>query len=258
MLVMQPSATGVQSLYLYSNSLSGTLPASWGNMQLLQSLYLYSNSLSGTLPSSWSALRCQINVTNNCLAGSIPTTFSAATSRIQWIDVCNTRVWPRNFSMNIMAVCMPNTLRRCMTSDSFTLSAVIASLSMSNESSISLTTSLSLVHARVRVRVYQLQRTTFIVCYNVLAYAFEANFFFFLCRTSTLQDNWRKRGAELSSLRRTRWWHERKCNTPKDGDNRRSRDGHVSHFPPNFGLFFFFCIFFFLFPCFFFRISYHF
>ncbi|CUG91026.1 GP46-like surface antigen, putative, partial [Bodo saltans] len=119
-------------LDLYSSGLSGALPASWGSMSALLYLDLHSNSLSGTLPSSWSALRCQISVSNNCLTGAIPTTFSAAASSIQWIDVCNTGVWPRNFSTNIVAVCMPNTIRRCTSSDSSTLSAVAASLSRSS------------------------------------------------------------------------------------------------------------------------------
>ncbi|CUG91027.1 GP46-like surface antigen, putative, partial [Bodo saltans] len=123
--------SSLQYLHLYSNSLSGTLPASWGDMSGLRSLHLYSNSLSGTLPSSWNVL-FQINVSNNCLTGSIPTTFSAATSRIQWIDVCNTGVWPRNFSISRVAVCIPNTIRRCtIRSDSSALSAVTTSWSRS-------------------------------------------------------------------------------------------------------------------------------
>ncbi|CUG77854.1 GP46-like surface antigen, putative [Bodo saltans] len=151
------NVSNLLQLYLSTNSLSGTLPASWGNMSSLRSLYLYSNELSGTLPSSWSTLLCRINVSNNCLTGSIPTIFSAATSKIQWIDVCNTGVWPRNFSQKIVAMCTPNTIRRCITCDSPTLTADIASLSRSSRSqsmlasmsrsagsSPSLTTSLSL------------------------------------------------------------------------------------------------------------------
>lgn len=66
--------TSLQSLQLFNNELTGSLPPSWGNMTRLQSLDLSRNELNETLPPSWSAM---INVQylylyQNELTGSLP------------------------------------------------------------------------------------------------------------------------------------------------------------------------------------------
>ena len=68
------SMTQLQRLYLYSNSLTGTLPPSWSSMSQLQSLYLFINMLTGPLPPMWGNMTQlqQLFLFNNHLSGPFP------------------------------------------------------------------------------------------------------------------------------------------------------------------------------------------
>ena len=64
----------VTHLYLYRNSLRGTLPSELGNLSNLRRLYLYDNDLRGTLPSELGNLSNLqfLYLAFNSLKGSIP------------------------------------------------------------------------------------------------------------------------------------------------------------------------------------------
>lgn len=80
-----PSTLGqlsqLEIFYLSSNSLSGTIPSSLGQLLQLQDLYLYSNFLTGTFPSSLGHLsQLQVlYVDSNSLTGSIPSSLGEST-----------------------------------------------------------------------------------------------------------------------------------------------------------------------------------
>ena len=69
-------------MYLSNNSLTGTLPALWGDNQFgfggaFQRLYVNGNQLTGTLPALWAGGRsltglAKVDVSFNDMSGSIP------------------------------------------------------------------------------------------------------------------------------------------------------------------------------------------
>jgi Leucine-rich repeat (LRR) protein len=67
----------LQSLSLYTNQLTGTIPPSLGNLTQLQSLSLYTNQLTGTIPPSLGNLMQLrlLSLYTNQLSGSIPIAF---------------------------------------------------------------------------------------------------------------------------------------------------------------------------------------
>jgi len=73
-----PSSIGnlemLERLFLSSNQLNGAIPASIGNLETLERLYLSSNQLSGTIPASISNLDnlSELNLSSNQLSGDIP------------------------------------------------------------------------------------------------------------------------------------------------------------------------------------------
>ena len=72
----------LQTLYLYDNQLTGSLPPSWGNMTSLQTLDLSSNELTGSLPASWSNMTSLLTLllSANELTGSLPPSWGNMTS----------------------------------------------------------------------------------------------------------------------------------------------------------------------------------
>jgi len=72
------------SLYLSSNNLTGSLPASIGNLTGLTSFDLSNNTLTGSLPSSLENLRSlMLLVLNNNLTGSLPPSIGKLTNLVQ-------------------------------------------------------------------------------------------------------------------------------------------------------------------------------
>ena len=78
----------ITTIALHQNRLSGTLPASLGNLTALSDLSalaqlsildLSSNQLNGTLPLSWSALAQlqELNLQSNALSGALPSSLGA-------------------------------------------------------------------------------------------------------------------------------------------------------------------------------------
>ncbi|CUG90058.1 GP46-like surface antigen, putative [Bodo saltans] len=67
--------TSLTALYLNNNTLRGSLSPSWaGNMTNLSIVHLYNNSLGGSLPPQWSSLRqlTSVRLDVNSLSGSLP------------------------------------------------------------------------------------------------------------------------------------------------------------------------------------------
>jgi len=78
----QSLSPSLLSLYLPNNTLSGTLPSSWGNAQShLEELVLSYNHLSGTLPEEWSVMPQMIalGLNKNEFTGSLPSSWSNLT-----------------------------------------------------------------------------------------------------------------------------------------------------------------------------------
>jgi Leucine-rich repeat (LRR) protein len=74
--------TTVQVINLPNNNLSGTLPASLGNLTSLQQLYLRNSQLTGSIPTQLGSLTGlhAIDLFNNQLSGSIPAQLGSLTS----------------------------------------------------------------------------------------------------------------------------------------------------------------------------------
>jgi Leucine-rich repeat (LRR) protein len=72
----------ITTISLGSNSLTGTLPASWARLSKLRSIGLSSNSLTGTVPRQWSELASlsTLDLASNSLSGTLPTMWSELTS----------------------------------------------------------------------------------------------------------------------------------------------------------------------------------
>ena len=72
----------VQSMYLSSSSLTGTLPSSIGNFGSLTIMIIVDTRISGTIPSTISGLRSVqgLSLYSNSLVGTIPSTISALIS----------------------------------------------------------------------------------------------------------------------------------------------------------------------------------
>ncbi|CUG85118.1 GP46-like surface antigen, putative, partial [Bodo saltans] len=68
----------VQEIDLPNNNLTGTLPASLGNMSQLVQLSLSSNSITGTLPPEWQSFKLlrYLYLWSNSLSGTLPTEWS--------------------------------------------------------------------------------------------------------------------------------------------------------------------------------------
>jgi hypothetical protein len=80
--------SSLQSLFLNSSSLTGTIPTEIGLMSFLQTLYLYSNSLSGTIPTEiglMSSLQ-SVYLYTSSLTGTIPTE-TGLMSSLQSLDL---------------------------------------------------------------------------------------------------------------------------------------------------------------------------
>ncbi|MBO9564307.1 MAG: T9SS type A sorting domain-containing protein [Niastella sp.] len=72
----------VTGIDLFSNNLSGSLPASLGSLSRLTNLYLYRNNLTGSIPSQLGNLQSLgvLSLGENRLSGSIPTTLGNLSS----------------------------------------------------------------------------------------------------------------------------------------------------------------------------------
>jgi Leucine-rich repeat (LRR) protein len=83
------------------NNLTGTLPASLGNLSQVQSLYLYSNKLSGSIPTSLGNLSQvqNLDLSGNQLTGSVPASL-ANLSKIGYLYL----------SYNQLGGCLPSAL----------------------------------------------------------------------------------------------------------------------------------------------------
>ena len=64
----------VRSIHLNNNNLSGTIPTTLGDLELLQNLYLYENQLTGAIPTSIENITYlrQLKLNDNQLTGNIP------------------------------------------------------------------------------------------------------------------------------------------------------------------------------------------
>lgn len=101
--VMNGGAPALAVIYLSNNSISGTLPALWGDSargwkQSLQRLYIDHNHLTGSLPSLWSDSNSlynlgRIDLNDNQLTGSV----SWSTQRMQSLQ--NLVLLPGAFSL---------------------------------------------------------------------------------------------------------------------------------------------------------------
>ncbi len=67
--------TKLLSLYLYNNSLEGSIPSSLGNCSYLLDVRLYHNKLNGTIPLEFigiPSLSKVLNMSHNFLTGFLP------------------------------------------------------------------------------------------------------------------------------------------------------------------------------------------
>jgi len=85
------SMAGMQKLDLSYNSLTGSLPSSWGSMTGMFLLYLKSNYLTGSLPSSWGSMRGMqyLNLYSNALTGSMPSSWGAMIDLVDFLALGN-------------------------------------------------------------------------------------------------------------------------------------------------------------------------
>ncbi|KAG5488305.1 uncharacterized protein JKF63_08013 [Porcisia hertigi] len=83
----------IEYISLFSNSLTGTLPPEWSNMKTLKWFLLYENQLTGTIPESWSRLRFMtwVCLNENRLTGSLPPSWGTA-SRLTIIEAKNNKL----------------------------------------------------------------------------------------------------------------------------------------------------------------------
>ena len=76
--------TAMTVLYLYTNQLTGTLPAEWASMTALTELSMFSNQLTGTLPGGWSRMRSLVDLQLhvNRFVGTVPASWPEGMRRI--------------------------------------------------------------------------------------------------------------------------------------------------------------------------------
>jgi hypothetical protein len=77
----------MESLYLFSNSLTGTIPVELSTMTSMIYLALSSNSLTGTIPVELSVMTSitVLSLESNSLTGTIPVQLSTMTGSVGWL-----------------------------------------------------------------------------------------------------------------------------------------------------------------------------
>jgi Leucine-rich repeat (LRR) protein len=79
----------MEDLQLYNNSLTGSLPPSWGQLRQIKWLYLHGNKLSGPLPDAYKALTdlTSLGLSDNSLTGSVPPSWASMTQlKLLWLS----------------------------------------------------------------------------------------------------------------------------------------------------------------------------